>query len=271
MEQNTSLHYTIYLDRLFIEYLIVYLLLMILAGFYLRRKIPWKRLVFGAVIWSIAGLGCLFLPAYLRKWGSVFTESFVGLGLFIFIYGRQKKQAAAGTFLILMISVMYLTGCLQAAYRLEQMTGIGGVRIFVGILLTLALVLWWIRQSGKTLFEVSFVCQGKEYNVRALLDTGNSLREPITGKAVCLIEQSVIDSDILNGNEGIYIVPYHSVGTDAGVLLAVKVQQVRIIDGSNTYDCGEMLLAVYKGELTRHGKYRMLLHQDYLKERNGIC
>ena len=271
MAQNTSLHYTIYLDRLFIEYLVVYLLLMLLVGFYLRRKIPGKRLFFCAVMWSLAGLGCLFLPVSFRRWGSVLIESLVGLGMFVYIYGRPGKQTAVGIFLALVISVMYLTGCLGVSYRLEKLTGIEGVRIFIGILLTLAFILWWIRQSHTTLFEVLFVYQGKEYTVRALLDTGNSLREPITGKAVCLIEQGIIAPDIPGEGEGIYIVPYHSVGTDAGVLLAVKVQQVRVMDGSNTYTCDEMFLAVYRGQFTPSGKYRMLLHQDYLKERNGIC
>lgn len=271
MEQDASLHYTVYLDRLLAEYLLVYVLLMLLAGMLMHRKVSWKRLMLCGALWSMAGTLCLFLPAGLRRWGSVITEFLAGTLMFCFLYGRVHKRMAGGVMLALLIVVMYLTGCFQASYRLEKITGISGLRLLISALLTAVLMIWLFRQRGKTLYHVRFFYRGKEHEVEALLDTGNDLREPVSGKAVCVVEESSIPWNIWDDKEGIYMIPYHAVGTDAGMLPAVKVRQVRIMDSGGAYRCQEMLLAVYHGKLSAHGKYRMLLHLDYLKERDGLC
>lgn len=271
MERDASLHYTIYLDRLFAEYLLVYVLLMLLVGMLMHRKTSWKRLLLCGTLWSAAGIVCLFLPAGIRRWGCVMTECLTGTLMFCFLYGRIHKRMAGGVMLVMLIVVMYLTGCFQASYRLEKLTGISGVRLIIAVLMTAVLGIWLLRQRGKTLYHVCFSYRGKEHELVALLDTGNDLREPISGKAVCVVEESSILCNILEEKEGVYMIPYHAVGTDAGLIPAVKVHQVKIMDSGGAYHCQEMLLAVYHGRLSAHGKYQMLLHLDYLKERNGLC
>lgn len=271
MEQDASLHYTVYLDRLLAEYLLVYVLLMLLAGMLMHRKASWKRLLFCGILWSITGIVCLFLPVGIRRWGSVMTECLTGVLMFRFVYGRLHKKMAGGMVLVLLIAVMYLTGCFQISYRLEKMTGISGLRLLSCVLLTTLLMIWIIRQRGKTLYHVSFTYREKECQVTALLDTGNDLREPVSGKAVCVVEESSVPWNIWEEKEGIYMIPYRAVGTEAGLLPAVKVHQVKIVDSGGVYCCQEMLLAVYRGKISAHGKYQMLLHLDYLKERDGLC
>ncbi|MDE6744768.1 MAG: sigma-E processing peptidase SpoIIGA [Lachnospiraceae bacterium] len=271
MKQDASLHYTIYLDRLFVEYLLVYILLMLLVGMLLHRKAAWKRLLFCGALWSMTGIACLLLPVGIRRWGCVMAECLTGTLLFRFLYGRVHKRMAGGVVLALLIVVMYLTGCFQVSYRLEKLTGVSGLRFLTGTLLTALLLIWLFRQRGKTLYHVSFLYRGKEHEIVALLDTGNGLREPISGKAVCVVEESSIQWNIREEKEGVYMIPYHAVGTDAGMLPAVKVHQVKIMDSGGVYQCQEMLLAVYHGRLSSHGKYQMLLHTDYLKERDGLC
>lgn len=271
MEQGASLHYTVYLDRLLAEYLLVYVLLMLLAGMLMHRKASWKRLLLCGFLWSITGTACLFLPAGVRRWGSVMAECLAGTLMFVYLFGRVSKRMAGGAVFVLLIVVMYLTGCFQVSYRLEKLTGISGFRLVAAVLLTSLLLAWLLRQRGKTLYRVCFHYRGKEHEITALLDTGNDLREPVSGKAVCVAEESSILWNVWEETEGIYMIPYHTVGTDAGVLPAVKVHQVKIVDSGGVYHCQEMLVAVYRGKLSAHGKYRMLLHLDYLKERDGVC
>lgn len=271
MEQDASLHYTVYLDRLLAEYLLIYVLLMLLAGMLMHRKASWKRLLPCGLFWSMTAIACLFLPAGIRRWGSVITECLTGTLMFVVIYGRLHKKMMGGMALVLLIGTMYLTGCFQISYRLEKMTGINGLRFLTAVLLTSLLMIWLIRQRGRTLYHVSFTYREKECQVTALLDTGNDLREPVSKKAVCIVEENSVPWNIREENEGICMIPYHAVGTDAGLLPAVKVRQVKITDSSRVYYCQEMLLAVYRGKLSAHGKYQMLLHLDYLKERDGLC
>ncbi len=271
MEQDASLHYTIYLDRLFAEYLLVYVLLMLLVGMLMHRKASWMRLLLCSTLWSAAGIACLLLPAGIRRWGCVMTECLTGTLMYVFLYGRLYKRMVGGVMLVMLIVVMYLTGCFQVSYRLEKLTGISGSRLVIAVLMTAVLGIWLFRQRGRTLYHVSFLYRGKKHELVALLDTGNDLREPVSGKAVCIAEESSILWNILEEKEGVYMIPYHAVGTDAGLLPAVKVHQVKIMDSGGAYHCQEMLLAVYHGRLSAHGKYQMLLHLDYLKERNGLC
>lgn len=120
-----------------------------------------------------------------------------------------------------------------------------------GCYLVLSLVFQRLyRHSGgeRELERVTLSFQEKKIDLMALIDTGNTLTDPITGKSVLVVDGryledlfKVTSADYLAPLEGIKrlndtypgrfrLVPYRAVGVDRGVLLAVRLDEVRIGD-----------------------------------------
>ena len=75
--------------------------------------------------------------------------------------------------------------------------------------------------QGNCTGDLHIYMNGKHMKLRALVDTGNRLYEPITGKPVCLVEykrvRQYLDFRFLNART--WLIPYHTVGNNKGMLL----------------------------------------------------
>ena len=100
----------------------------------------------------------------------------------------------------------------------------------------------------------------------ALRDTGNTLRDPITGGEVLVIGADAAGEltgltqaqlrnpiDSLGTIPGLRLIPYHSIGNEGGFLLALKLQNVKI--GSWK---GSSLVAFAPEGLNLEGTYQAL-------------
>ena len=97
--------------------------------------------------------------------------------------------------------------------------------------------------SGKKYIEVELHYQGTSRKITALLDTGNMLRDPISGDSVLVvsadiakemfgISQEQLSDPVKALSElrilGMRILPYHCVGNRGGMLLALRMDRVRL-------------------------------------------
>ena len=97
--------------------------------------------------------------------------------------------------------------------------------------------------SNRRLLPVQITGGGKTVHLTALLDTGNELRDPITGERVLVIGAGAAQeltglspgrlSDPLttmekSGIPGLRLIPYQAVGSEGGMLLAMRFPSVRI-------------------------------------------
>lgn len=91
--------------------------------------------------------------------------------------------------------------------------------------------------------DVSIFHNGKHVTLKALLDTGNTLRDPITGKKVMVLSGEIGEAlislprdalrhplETLEKREipGLRLIPYTAIGMPSGMLLGLKVDAVRI-------------------------------------------
>ena len=143
----------------------------------------------------------------------------------------------------------------------------------IGLLLA-ALGLWAVCRFGlKRVGEQTYVPvilrrDGKERKLLALRDTGNTLRDPMTGEAV-LVAGADVAADLLGLTEeqlrypvetlamgklpGARLVPYCAVGQKAGMLLAVRFSEAEV--GNRK---GNPLVAFAPQVLGRGEGYQML-------------
>ena len=149
-----------------------------------------------------------------------------------------RKSSVHGCALFVLLS-MALGGIMQA---------MGDERIsslLLGAALLLGLCVFgfhgWV--SHQELVEVELFAQGKKEKLLALRDTGNGLRDPVTGQQVLVADaQSArtlfgldrqqlrcpIETVAAGIVPGLRLIPYRTVGQSAGMLVAIRLEHVRI-------------------------------------------
>ncbi len=134
--------------------------------------------------------------------------------------------------------------------------------------------------------DFSIYFEGSKINLTGLVDTGNTLYDPITNYPVIVVQYSAI-RDIIPGNiknlfengceinlEDIYervkeagwisrlrLIPYSSLGRDKGMMLGFKADKVVIKDRGFK----EVIIAVYAKSLSKNQEYEALLNPDLLR------
>lgn len=96
---------------------------------------------------------------------------------------------------------------------------------------------------------------------RGLLDSGNSLVEPISARPVVIVEQKFLqDNGISIPTEGYFAIPYHAVGCERGILKGFQADEMHIIKPDGEKILKKVMLGVYEGSLSTRDEYQVLLH-----------
>ena len=144
----------------------------------------------------------------------------------------------------------------------------------IGMLILAALGLWLLCRYGlrsvgeQTYVPVELAYGEKKLKLLALRDTGNTLKDPLTGEQV-LVAGADVAEELLGLTEqqlqhpvetlakgvlpGLRLVPYRAVGQPGGMLLALRFQGAVV--GKNV---GSPLVAFAPQRLGRGAEYRML-------------
>lgn len=104
------------------------------------------------------------------------------------------------------------------------------------------------------------------HDMKALIDTGNFLKEPINGYPVAILGRAASEKIFKNREkleDRFYIVPYSSIGKERGILEGYKADKI-VVDGKAVKN---VVLAIYAGEFEGQGdkKYDLLLNSELLE------
>ncbi len=202
-----------------------------LAGF---PRSPGRALAAGA-LGGLYGAACM-LPEFRFLGAWLWRLTFVGL-MSAMAFGLQKSTWRRG--IVFFLLSMALGGLAQ---------GIGADTLWTLVLA--AATLWLLclagfggGKLGGSYVPVTISHRGKTVQLTALLDTGNSLKDPLSGCPVLVVEAAVGQkllaltqaqlSDPLGtlacgAYKGLRLIPYHSVGQPAGLLLGLKADSVQM-------------------------------------------
>jgi len=122
----------------------------------------------------------------------------------------------------------------------------------------------------------------KRTKIKALLDTGNMLKDPISQKPVIVatkrslknvIPQEILEDikNILGGDRigdikpfenRIKVIPFKSLGNEHGMLIGIKSNKI-IVDNNEIKD---VIIGIYEKEFSRRKRYDALIGIDLLYE-----
>ncbi len=132
-------------------------------------------------------------------------------------------------------------------------------------------------------YDLEIYLERQKIEAKAMIDTGNMLKEPITNTPVIVVEHTLLYEvvpkqilnnidEILSGNlemlEGevkekyttkLKFIPFSSIGKANGMLLGIKADKLIIKNEEETKEIEKVILAIYNKSLTKRGEYRALL------------
>ena len=294
---------TIYIDIVFFENLIMNSIILIATGIILKQKLNWIRILLASslgaiysilsyiselkiysnlilkIILSILIIYIAYNPQTIKKlWKSIlifYLTSFVfGGAAFAFIYIVKPQE------------ILMKNGLFLGTYPLKTVI-LAAVIAF--ILLLAAFTIVKNKISKKDMFcDVEVELNAKTVETKAMIDTGNLLKEPITNTPVIVMEHTllyecipreILDNleNILGGDFGkipeeikkeyisrLKLIPFSSLGKQNGMLVGIKADNVKIIE-EQEYEKKNVIIGIYNKSFTKRGEYRALIGLELLE------
>ena len=117
-----------------------------------------------------------------------------------------------------------------------------------------------LQRWNTHLVKVELVDSGTVVKIKGLIDTGNSLFDPVSGKPVSIVTREVAKNFVGN-NKKIRYIPYQSVGKSDGVMPVFHIDEMRII-GQEPYCFQHILLGISEENVSLAGAYDMILNPN---------
>lgn len=274
-------------------------LLLILTARLLKLSLGGKGLVLGVMVGEVPVLLSAFFPDSLAFELSKYLTPFLMVRL-AYPYGSIRNYGK--TLLLFWILSAGLGGIIYALWGwLNSGKTLERVELKSLWILLVGVFLWWLTQKcwhriissavqfQKTIYDLVIDFGGEEIAVKALLDTGNQLRDPLTGNPVILLEEEIaataIPDEYLPALEGAWqeeadpwpwlwqrdpqwlksfvFIAYQGV-EHQGWLLGFRPQKVICTSLPEPLEL-KATIALVKYPLSPEGTYQALLHPEHLQ------
>lgn len=268
-EGSVTLYYELYLDSLFFTDFIMNFYLLGLTNRIRGRSATRLRRFAGAAYG--AGIYCMIflLPS---GWpvGKILAGLIVsGVGMAVITFQAKAPVQIGKTLLVMAGAAFFLGGIyffLRDRIPVFKEEGVlkgvvlGGVAYGAGC---------FLLEKGKRKIspECSVILQGVTGNitVEALLDTGNSLTEPVSGRPVSILDEKML-LDVFDGQLPEYyrVVPFASIGKKKGLLKCFEIPKIWVTYQENERVYEKVLVACSEEFAPKEG-FRMLLNPRLIK------
>ncbi len=264
----------IYLDSLFLMNLMINLWILKLLKYKFNLNVKnirlWTSAIFGAGIYVLT----FFVPG--TSWLIQPIALMAALPIMVsLILSKRKKHLFFHVLRQGMVYCFVVAGVLRVI--LLKWKIFAGHEITVFAVLAAAYICaeigrWCIKKSKqigrKSICKVVIRSAGTRVTLKALLDTGNSLVEPISKKPVCIIEEELLAHITLENPLFFRAIPYRSVGCEQGVLYGVEIPELKIFCGDLCFVANNVICAGAPHKLSTKNAYQMILHPALLTEEN---
>lgn len=301
---------TIYLDVVLIENLCMNYIILFASAYLLKIKLNHIRIILSALLGGIYSI--LVYMNILQIYSNLIFKIVLSLIMVYVAYKPISIKQGLKELLFFYLTSFVFGGCAFALLYIikpQEILMRNGILIgtyplkvaILGGLLGFAITVISFRfvknkLSKKDIFcEIKIWFNKKEIITKALVDTGNMLKEPITKTPVIVVEKEVLKEilptiildnieKIKGGVEGkeIYeedniefikrfrLIPFSSLGKENGMLLGFKADLIEIKDDYETRRINDVIIGIYERKLSKKNQYSALIGLDLLEDWSDI-
>ncbi len=274
------MQYEIYIDALMIIQSVMCYIALRLSNQLLHCSATHCRMIVGAFLGGISSSVIMVIPM-----GNIFLK----IGIFhlswacLLIYGVfcVKKmhvlfQGVGCFFLIMLLNKGFINSCFIYIPYLRECTNsmqwigeMGAVLLLSCIFYGIVMYLIQKRQEGNNakVCEVILRRENGEIRIKGLIDTGNSLVEPISGKAVCILGKEYVSFLQLETiPKGYCVIPYHAINEVHGILEGCIIDRMTIVHNGIERNYKDVLVASAPNGASTSKEYEIIIHPQLLEE-----
>ena len=294
---------TIYLDVIFLENIVINYIILYVTGLISKSKIKQKKILLGAAIGAIYSI--IYYLLKLKIYSSFVLKIILSIVIIYIAFNSNSfKDLLKKVLLFYLTSFVFGGAAISIIYMVnsQNITILNGVlvgsytlkTILIGIIVAyfttiIAFKIIKTRISKKDLIcDISIILNNKEIKTKAMIDTGNLLKEPITNLPVIVMEHTllydvmpkeILDNinEILGGDfknipesikeeylSKLKVIPYSSLGKQNGMLLGIRGEILTINLKEEKKIIDKVIIGIYNKSLTRKGEYKSLLGIEVL-------
>lgn len=299
---------TIYVDIVLLENLCMNYIILFGTGYIIKVKIKHIRIFASSLIGAIYAI--LAYTGIFPLYANIFIKVILSICMVYIAYNPKNVKAIIKELVVFYLVSFALGGCAFALLYIVRPQDIfmrNGVYIgtypikiallggIVGFIITyIAFKVVKTRLTkGELIYDMVIKVNNKEVKTKVMLDTGNMLKDPISNIPVALIEKSILydilpkellenSKNMIGGDfteseelENEYrtrlrIIPFTSVGKQNGMMLGIKVDEIKVITDVDEIINDNAIVCVYEKEFSKRKKYFGLMGMDLLERREKV-
>ena len=258
------MYYELYVDVLFlVNFMMDYILLLIVRKM-LSCSATHGRVCLGALVGSLLTCIVVILPIPYAFLKFVLFHMFVNTCMIRVGLKIKTIPSFVKAIIMLYIGGFLLGGIME---YFSQYVRMGSLFLLVAIIsYYMVLGIWkfisYLQRWKQIHCKVDLYLNGKKYQVKGLIDTGNGLRDPISGKPVNVMETKMAKKLLEEKDEKNFrYVPYRTIGKSEGVLPVFVIDRM-CVHRDNEYWIDSPLIGISEEEISSEGEYEMILNPN---------
>ena len=299
---------TIYIDVVLIENLCMNYIILFSTSYILKIKRNHFRLIISALLGGVYSI--LAYMQIVEIYSNFFIKIILSIAMVYIAYNAKNIKLLMKQIVIFYLTSFVFGGCAFAllyfvkpqeilmkngmyigTYPLK-IALLGGIVGFAITVVAFKVVKY--RMTKKDMFcEITIYMKEKSVKAKAMIDTGNMLKDPISRMPVIVVEKDILyeiipykilnnldkiiggeiaseiyDKEIVEYISKFIVIPFTSLGKQNGLLLGIKASKVKIELDSNEEELENVIIGIYDKKLSKKNNYNALLGLDILEGEN---
>lgn len=296
---------TVFIDVIFLENLVLNYMILSLTDKIIKAKAKSLKILLGALIGAIYVVILIMVPG-IKFYYTAAAKFLLSLLIIAIAFSPEKLKSFIKVLAVFYISTFIFGG---AGFAFLYLTKSGGfvkngmvyyfakspwIVIFftvitVGIIVRVVMDVWQARQFKDKLcvpLKISF--ENRSIDIDALVDTGNSLCDPLSKMPVIVVEyvaicqllpddiKTIFDKKIENDLSSVTnivsksswfsrfrLIPFSSLGRENGMLIGFKPDYI-LIGEEGSKNVFDVVIGIYNRSLSKNSRYRAILSPDLI-------
>lgn len=266
----------------------------------LKKDIKILRILCGSIVG--ATYACIYYISNMEIYSNIFLKILLSLAIVYISFNSKTIKSFLRELLIFYLTsftfggvtfallyfispgdILFQNGLLVGIYPLKMIL-VGGLIGFIIIIISFKSIKNKIKKRDMFCnIEITF--NKKKVDVKAIIDTGNFLKEPLTGSPVIIVEKEALNKcisaeileylqDIVSGKKQvpqeyiskICLIPFSALGTKNGLILGIKPDKFVIHYQEKSLGNKNVVIGIYENNLSKSNKYKALVGLDIINK-----
>ena len=297
---------TIYVDIVLLENLCMNYIILFGTAYIIKIKVKHIRILLASLIGAVYAV--LAYAGVFPIYANLITKIILSICMTYIAFNPKKLKGLIKELILFYLVSFALGGCAFALLYIVRPQDIfmkngvyigtyplkiallGGITGFIITYVAIKIVKTRITKN-EIIYKAIIKIEEQEIEINVLLDTGNMLKDPISGDAVIMVEKNKLykilpnemldntnkflggefeNAESLEYRKRIRFIPFTSVGKQNGMLLGIKPDLVKIITDVDEIVNEKTIIGVYEKTFSKYGKYSGLIGLDILERTEKV-